>query len=395
MAASRGVDNWNKNWKGQGDIQSQSKVNGGILYEEDGGRVLNVLSKGQPVTYIDKNSKSHTRVAIRVGEDIFYTNIDNLVKPKSLGAVNIKPQAFGLSAPLTLSEYSTKLKNSIKERQDIKGELQDYLIDLVNFTQSGSGSLTGYDFTQLPMKLITKDFGEAIGPIYCLRTGLVNLNLGIGQSSKISFPPTGTQLFDYIISTSTNEYKISAKSTGTANTLKMGSLVPAITKNNNLMGKHGKSLEFRLMGIINSNDTNLGAILGCALIGAIPQQAAQSVRGLRGDGSQISDISKQLFSQLISNDVGLRDKKIITLRNISFVCEKKLVEFSKRTSVSNKFTEIVKDVLNNEVFYVKLDIDNGVPRFNIQATSDRTISNLHLRNKNGYSSKSDKLGFKV
>ena len=140
MAASRGVDNWNKNWKGQGDIQSQSKVNGGILYEEDGGRVLNVLSKGQPVTYIDKDSKSHTRVAIRVGQDIFYTNIDNLVKPKSLGAVNLKPQAFGLSAPLTLSEYSTKLKNSIKERQDIKGELQDYLIDLVNFTQSGSGS---------------------------------------------------------------------------------------------------------------------------------------------------------------------------------------------------------------------------------------------------------------
>ena len=72
MAASRGVDNWNKNWKGQGDIQSQSKVNGGILYEEDGGRVLNVLSKGQPVTYIDEDSKSHTRVAIRVGEDIFY-----------------------------------------------------------------------------------------------------------------------------------------------------------------------------------------------------------------------------------------------------------------------------------------------------------------------------------
>ena len=70
--------------------------------------------------------------------------------------------------------------------------------------------------------------------------------------------------------------------------------------------------------------------------------------------------------------------------------------------------------MNNEVFYVKLDIDNGIPKFNIVSTSDRTISglhfrnkngydstsdrsvsNLHFRNKNGYDSTSDKLGFKL
>ena len=75
MAASRGVDNWNRNWKGQGDISSMSKVDSGILYEENGNRVDQTLTRGTPVTYIDGQSKSHTRVAVRVGEDVFFTNV--------------------------------------------------------------------------------------------------------------------------------------------------------------------------------------------------------------------------------------------------------------------------------------------------------------------------------
>ena len=63
--------------------------------------------------------------------------------------------------------------------------------------------------------------------------------------------------------------------------------------------------------------------------------------------------------------------------------------------VSKKLTEIVKDVLDNEIFFVKLDIDNGIPRFKIVTTSDRTISNLVLRNKNDTNSAPDRLGFKL
>ena len=396
MAASRGVDNWNDNFKGQGDVSTVAKVDTGVLYEENGNRSSQQLTRGTPVTYIDSQSKSHTRVAIRVGQDIFFTNVDNLVKPKSLGVVNLKPQAFGLSAPLSLTSYITTLKTSIKNRTDIKGELQEYLLDLVDYVSSGSGGLTGYKFTELPMAPITKDFGEALGPIFCLKSGLINLNLGVNASSTISFPPSGAaQLLDYYINTSTNQYKISAKSKGTANTLKMVSLVPTILNDAKLSSKHGTSLEFRLMSILNSSSTNMGAIQGCVLIGAINQQAAASVSGLRGNSASISDISKQLFGNLILNDARLKSSKTITLRNIAYVCEKKIVEFSKKTMVSKKFTEIVKDVLNNEVFYVKLDIDNGIPKFNIVSTSDRTISGLHFRNKNGYDSTSDKLGFKV
>lgn len=393
MAASRGVDNWNRNWKGQGDISSMSKVDSGILYEENGNRVDQTLTRGTPVTYIDGQSKSHTRVAVRVGEDIFFTNVDNLVKPKSLGAINLKPQSFGLGAPLSLGLYVTTLKTAITNRQDIKGELQEYLIDLVDYVSSGSGGLVGYKFDQFPMASIRSDFGEALGPIFCLKSGLINLNLGVNASSTISFPASGaTQLLDFYINTSTNQYKISSKSKGTANTLKMASLVPTILNDARLNAKYGNTLEFKLMNTINSNNTNMGAIQGCALIGVISQQAAASVSGLTNN----STIPKpELFNNLILNDTRLKTSKNISLRNIAYVCEKKVVEYSKKTMVSKKFTEIVKDILNNEVFYVKLDIDNGIPRFKIVSTSDRTISGLQFRNKNGYDSTSDKLGFKV
>ena len=390
MAASRGVDNWNDNFKGQGDISTVAKVDTGILYEENGNRSTQQLTRGTPVTYIDSQSKSHTRVAIRINQDIFFTSVDNLVKPKSLGVVNLKPQAFGLGAPLSLTSYVTTLKTSIKNRGDIKGELQEYLLDLVDYVSSGSGGLVGYKFTELPLASIRNDFGEAIGPIFCLKSGLINKNLGINASSTISFPGSGAaQLLDYIISTSTKQIKVSAKSKGTANTLKMTSLVSQVNP------KFQSTIEFQLMSIINSNSMNMGPIQGCSLIGVISQQAAGSVGGLRGNDAVISDVSKQLFANLIMNDSELRNRKTITLRNIAYVCEKKLVEYSKKSMVSKKFTEIVKDILDNEVFYVKLDIDNGIPRFNVASTSDRTISNLVLRNKNSYNRPSDKLGFKV
>ena len=172
-----------------------------------------------------------------------------------------------------------------------------------------------------------------------------------------------------------------------------------VTKNNTLLSRYQNSIEFRLMKNIHDNSTNNGAILGAALIGAITQQAAASVSGLRGNNAVLSNTSKQLFSNIIKNDTRLRTKFIneedITLRNIAYVCEKEIVNFTKQTSVSQKLTKIVKDILNNELFYVKMSIDNGIPIFNVFSSSDKNVSNLIFRNKNGYDSSSDKLGFKV
>ena len=394
MTASTGSENWISNWKGQGDITSMIKVVDATIYDKDNKKLPQKLSKGTPVTYIDNQSKEYSKVAIRVGQDIFFTRIDNLVKPKTLGAVNLKPQAFGLGAPLSLTSYVSTLKKSIKNRNNIKGELQEYLLDLVDYVFSGSGGLVGFKFNELPMASIRNDFGEVLGPIFCLRSGLINLNLGVNASSTISFPTSGAEpLLDYLINTPTKQIKVSAKAKGTSNTLKMSALVPAVLNDSKLSIKHANSLEFRLMSTINSNSINMGAIECALLIGAISPQAAGSVRGLRGNGTEIPN--PQLFIDLISNESILRSKQKFTLREIAYACEKKVVEFSRKTMVSKKLTEIVKDILDNEIFFVKLDIDNGIPRFNIVSTSDRTISNLVFRNKNDTGRASDRLGFKL
>ena len=394
MTASTGSENWISNWKGQGDITSMIKVVDATIYDKDNKKLPQKLSKGTPVTYIDNQSKEYSKVAIRVGQDIFFTRIDNLIKPKTLGAVNLKPQAFGLGAPLSLTSYVSTLKKSIKNRNNIKGELQEYLLDLVDYVFSGGGGLVGFKFNELPMASIRNDFGEVLGPIFCLRSGLINLNLGVNASSTISFPTSGAEpLLDYFINTPTKQIKVSAKAKGTSNTLKMSALVPAVLNDSKLSIKHANSLEFRLMSTINSNSINMGAIECALLIGAISPQAAGSVRGLRGNDTEIPN--PQLFIDLISNESILRSKQKFTLREIAYACEKKVVEFSRKTMVSKKLTEIVKDILDNEIFFVKLDIDNGIPRFNIVSTSDRTISNLVFRNKNDTGRASDRLGFKL
>ena len=394
MTAKTGSRNWEDNWKGQGDIATMIKVVDATIYDEDNKRLPQKLSKGTSVTYIDSQSKEFSKVAVRVGQDIFFTRVDNLVKEKSLGAVNLKPQAFGLGAPLSLTSYVSTVKTSIKNRNEIKGELQEYLVDLVDYVASGSGGLTGYKFDELPKSSITNDFGEVIGPIFCLRSGLVNLNLGVNASSTVSFPASGTApLLDYYINTSTKQIKVSAKAKGTANTLKPAAIVPVVVNDSKLSAKHANSLEFRLLNTINSNSVNMGAIQCAVLIGAISQQAAASVSGLRGNTATIP--VPQLFANIIQDEPILRGKKIFTLRQIAYACEKKVVQFSQKTMVSKKLTEIVKDVLDNEIFFVKLDIDNGIPRFKIVTTSDRTISNLVLRNKNDTNSAPDRLGFKL
>ena len=78
---------------------------------------------------------------------------------------------------------------------------------------------------------------------------------------------------------------------------------------------------------------------------------------------------------------------------ISYGCEKRVVNKSKQ--LQNGLTTIVKKVLNAEVFYVKMSIDSGVPKFYTISTTDRNFSNIFLRNKNDSSSASDKLGFKL
>jgi hypothetical protein len=395
MAASKGIENWNKHWKGKGNITTSIKVTSAAYYEdEDSNRSSGNLQKGTSVIYIDNLSKKHNRVSIQVGSEVYYTNIDNLVKPKSVSLINLKPQAFGLAGTeYNISSYITALKNSINSRQDIVGDLQEYLLALVDFANNNSRSFSGIDIASLPMSDIVKDFGEVIGPIYCIRRGLGEYNIGVSSSSRIFIPIASNEpLLDYYIITATNNrIKVSAKAKGTSNTLKVNDLVPPILNNPTLFRKYSNDIEFNIMRIIYENSMVSGPIKVCGMLGVISQDAVNSV-----SGEPLQIPNTKLFTNLIQKDARLKTQKTVSTKQISFLCEKEVINYSKQGTKSNKFTSIVRDVLKNEIYFVKLSISNGNPNFLVQATSgESSINNLYFRTKNGYDSKSDKLGFKL
>ena len=393
MAGSRGIDNWNKNWRGRGNVSTVVKSTSGAPYYEQQNSVSTSgrIPGRTQVVYIDNLSRVHNKVAVQYNGQTVYTNIDNLAKPRSVSVVNLKPQAFGLAGiEYTLSGYVTALKNSIRSRSDIQGDLQEYLLDLVEFADTNSSNISGYDIADLPIRDIIKDFGEVIGPIYCIKRGLSQYNVGVNVTSKIFIPVAPNEpLLDYYIIAGSNRIKISAKARGTSNTLKVADLVPVIIGNPTLLRKYSNSIEFNTMRQIYDNTMIQGPIKACGVLGIITQEAVNSVASNPAD---VPDTS--LFSNLIQSDVRLQNSSQVTTRQVSFLCEKALIDYSKRETI--KYTEIVREVLKNEIYFVKLDINGGIPSFMTQSTSgDTSISNLYFRTKNGYDAKSDKLGFKL
>jgi len=393
MAGSRGIDNWNKNWRGRGNVSTVVKTSSGAPYYEQQNSVSTVgrIPRGTQVVYIDNISRVHNKVAVQYNGQTVYTNIDNLAKPRSISVVNLKPQAFGLAGTeYTLSGYITALKNSIRSRSDIQGDLQEYLLDLVEFADTNSSNISGYDINDLPIRDIIKDFGEVIGPIYCIRRGLSRYNVGVNITSKIFIPVAPNEpLLDYYIIAGSNRIKVSAKARGTSNTLKVADLVPVILGNPTLLRKYSNSIEFNTMRQIYDNTMIQGPIKACGVLGIITQEAVNSVASNPAD---VPDTS--LFTNLIQSDVRLQNSSQVTTRQVSFLCEKALIDYSKKETI--KYTEIVREVLKNEIYFVKLDINGGIPSFMTQSTSgDTSISNLYFRTKNGYDAKSDKLGFKL
>jgi len=395
MAGSRGIDNFNRNWRGQGNIPTRIKATSGAVYYDspNTSRVAGRIPVNTLVLYRDDLSRDYNKVAIQVEDVVFYTGVDNLAKPASLSTVNLKPQAFGLAGTeYTLTGYLAALRNSINTRTDINGDLQEYLLDLVRYAETGGTNITGYNIQSLPIRDIIKDFGEVIGPIYCIKRGLVGYNIGVNIASKIFIPVAPNEpLLDYYINTANNSIKVSAKAVGTSNTLKVADLVPVVLDNPSLFQKYANSTEFQTMRAIHENSMVQGPIQACAILGIISQQAANSL-----SANPIDVPDKSLFQNLISADSRLQNNQNVTTKQVSFLCEKALVDYSKQSINSSRYTEIIRDVLRNEIYFVKLNISGGIPSFQVQATSGQTsVNNLYFRTKNGYDAKSDKLGFKL
>ena len=410
MAASRGNENFLKNWRGMGSFQTNIRTITAPYYRKDSDNNNYIkegnINKGTIVTYEDSETLEHTRAAIRIGNDIFYTNIDNLVKPKSLNVVNLTAQSFGLGGTTkTVFDYKDSLIEGINSRSDIKGDLKEYLLELIDYADTGQQSISGYDIEPYMVNFIIKQFGETIGPIYCIRRGLSKFNLNVNNGTRIYIPSSLSEpLLDYILISGDRQIKVSAKGRGSTNTLKMVSLVPPILNNPRLLGKYNNDIHFNVMRFIHENSMILGPIRACYLLGFINLQQLQILNTNsqyaipRLPDGNLDPVKFNILSPLILKDARIMGQVAlrigITTKEISFLCEKLVINFSKQSQNSIKFTKVVKDVLESELYFAKFNISNNTASFNIQATTGSAgINNLFFRTKNGYMSKSDKLGF--
>jgi uncharacterized protein YlaN (UPF0358 family) len=426
---TKGSDNWKKHWMGRGNIVTTVRKRSAYFDDptsrKQGIGYLNP-SLTEEVIYIDSLSgqmeQNQNRIAFQFGnsynpqEEVYYVQIDGLRKPGRPAYEGIfKPQSFGLqNQEFTLPNYITTLKNSIISRTDIVGELEEYLLALVDFADTGE-SVLEFDTTDFPLDQIRNDFGECIGPIYCIKRGLTTYNLGINFNSKIYIPSRSNEpLLDYIIISGTppmvRQTKVSAKSEGvSSNTLKVGDLIPLIEQNSTLLNQIRTSPEYRIMQLINDYSMVMGPIKCAEFLGLVSQEAANSISTLANGASRIPN--PELFLNVIQEDQRLRSRVSrvsslirsgdysnvrVTLNEISYACEKLIVNYSKQSNHSFKFTDIVKKALSNEIFFVNLSLNSGVPLFAIRRANGvegQTLNNLILRSKHGYDSKKDKLGF--
>lgn len=425
MSSSKKDVNWAKYWKGKSTVSSTVKKTSPYYdNQQTRGQGIGYLATGQEVTYIDSLSQNMSsnfyRVAIQLGQydaskPVYYTHIDNLNKPivKSAYEGFFKPQRFGITnQEYMLNDYIESLRQSIRTRADITGELEDYLLSLVEYAVNNAsiGFFESSDLLKLPLNNIRNDFGECLGPIYSIKRGLTQYSsLGVNSSTAKIFIPSRSNepLLDYYILTPNRSIKISAKSSGvSSNTLKVSSIIPLVEQNLSLSTQLSNSKEYNLMKIINNYTMLQGPIQCAAYLGFISDIAANSVSNLRGS-NYIPNPS--LFANLIQSDPRLLpilravknnfSRVKITVSQISYACDRMVVAYSKQPIHSSKFSDIVKRALSDEMFFVHLSLSSGIPSFTVRraqgVAGQANIANLYFRSKNGYDFQKDKLGFSV
>ena len=426
MAARTGNLAWKVHFQGL-DRKTKIRRSSTIVFDQEGNKVNVPLMMGSDATYIDNLSESHPNdsqsaslerkkvVAINVGGEVYYVDVNDLIKPASLDKVDLKPQAFGLSGQFTLTNYISNLKSSIRSRQDINGDLQDYLLDLVDYINTGTGNLSGYNLTNLPMSSIEKEFGEALGPIFCIKRGLVGKldksgkSLGVTQSTMINIVGQGARTKDYeLINTNGAILNISAKGgTSSSNTYKPASIMETIQLNPKLesrINQYGKT-QLDIIKTLNTYSAIQGPIIAANALGYyntlssfLPKSGLQNPNLI---SKELQEVYEPMFLTADS-EIAKRyrekqkTKTTFTYRTITWCHENFLIKYSLQSENQKIFTKIVNDVTSAGLFFVKLNFSGQVPTFSVLMPGSGSINNVYLRQKNTkFGGGGEKLGFQI
>lgn len=301
--------------------------------------------------------------------------------PGTGGGFILKPGFFGdaktkiVDVDIPFKSYASRLMNSIQSTSKLSDLQKEFLFALVEDSSSTNTnskakvkkmmSAVGDGIT---LNTVNNDFGEVIGPLAIVSRGLLPIDV---KTAVVNIPGRSNEpLLDYKITDSKREYKISAKSGTTTNTLKPGDVVNLIKNDDFLKKKWGKSLQYKVLEILNDGSTKQG-----------PIDAAMYLKD-NGYEKNFSWLKTATYTEQI------RQK-----------CEDTIVQISKELI---DFTEIFSDSTTSKIFYVKFKIvPLGTIEWQLVETErdkkeeKKSSKRVVFRSKNFVGRAKDKLGFQV
>lgn len=414
MSRTKGKDTWEKYYNNKDNISIQIKKTAPYYADELTTKVEGNLPYDGIVIYKDGFSKhisrgGNTKLAFQFNPTgpIYYSPVDNFYKPGISSGLNLSPESFGIeNQTFGNSEiYYQKVINSITDRWqsgNYSGELYDYLMELVSYANGGPGSFSGIKTDGFDWGTITSYFSEVIGPLVCIKRGILSdLRVTNISSAKIFIPSSSEALYVYKLICGDQEYLISAKSgRGVSNQVKPQFVLPYVENYLEIPLKSRKA--YKLLQILSNYSIKKGPFLGWQLLqntaeltaGAISDIEKNYDTNIKSSRDQITNI--QPWKPFISKY--FPTYKTVTYGQVRYKCETLIQSASKTGILHNDLKKIFQVYLNkSRISYVKMKVSmpNGNPSFTrIQDGGVKTINYLELRSSNDSLSRtSDKMGF--
>lgn len=324
----------------------------------------------------DKSSSASGAGAVVIGSSKI------ILKPEKVASsIILKPGLFGdskttlVDTDIPFSEYYGRVISAIRSTPKLSDEQQEILIAIVEHTRTNTATSKSKMAKVLrnlgnaiPINTINNDFGEILGPIAIQTNGLLPIDY---KSAMVRVPGRSNEpLLDYKITDKNKEFKISAKSGTTTNTLKPNDVIHLIKSDKKLYKKWKTTTQLQLLEILNAGSTKQG-----------PIDAGIWLKD-NGYAEQFKWLKKAEYSEEV------RQK-----------AENTIVQISRE---SLDFTPIFKDATESKVYYVKFRMSmTGDTEWKLVETpkdekeNKKTEKRVSFRSKNFVGRAKDKLGFQV
>lgn len=407
MASSRGIDTYNKYYRGKKEVTTMIKKTTSGYDVDDMSRAITSIKIGEVVVvHPDKSYNSKILVYVPSKEKFYRVQINDVAKPgnaKSISATSgLKPQAFDIvGKDFYLDEYVPFLIAKIDERSDLPIKLRTYLYNIVEYYNDNEKkeSVTEIFNSSFPINQINNDFGEVLGPIAIIKKQILKeKSIKIPSRSRILFPIRANEpLVDYYIKPNSKEsYKISAKVEGKkSNTVKPADLIGLIEKNKEKHNYWRNKKQFKVLQILAAESILTGSFLALGFLGVrgANQMALKEIKKYKSK----TNIDKSVFASFINSDPYLRSKAKhnITIEEINYASDQILCNMSK-TNKDMDFSGLFKDAISEFPIYVKFNCGNdGLGRWSSIVSDDINKQSVYLRSKSTRNSTTDKLGIQT